>query len=215
MGRRAGSRNADFAATRARLLEQIGQRLAQADGVGASMHDLAQAAGVSTATLRHYFGDRDAVIVAYLEDCLIQGARYVAMVATEPLHPTVAQSLGWALGLICRGLEHSPLGKIHAFGLRAGLESPLLGPSYLRNLLEPTLRCVEARIERHQGRGDLPGRDPRLLALQLVSPLLLAVLHQRSLFGCQLRPLDLDALLADILGQLRDGDGGAHSQSDR
>lgn len=203
MGRRAGSRNADFEATRAGLLASIGQRLAQADGVGASMHELADAAGVSPATLRHYFGDRDAVIVAYLEDCFGKGARYAALVATEPLHATAAESLGWALGQIRVGLERSPLGKIHAFGLRAGLESPLLGPSYLNNLLEPTLRCVEARIERHQARGELVGRDPRMLALQLVSPLLLAVLHQRSLFGCTLRPLDLDALLAELLVQLR------------
>lgn len=203
MGRRAGSRNADFEATRARMLERIGLRLAQADGVGASMHELAAAAGVSAATLRHYFGDREAVVVAYLEDCLRQGARYVAMVATEPLHATAAESLGWALGQIRLGLERSPLGKIHAFGLRAGLESPVLGPSYLRNLLEPTLQCVEARIERHQARGELAGRDPRMLALQLVSPLLLAVLHQHSLFGCGLRPLDLDALLAELLAPLR------------
>jgi AcrR family transcriptional regulator len=204
MGRRAGSRNADFEATRARMLERIGRRLAQADGVDASMHELAAAAGVSAATLRHYFGDREAVVVAYLEDCLRQGARYVAMVATEPLHATAAESLGWALGQIRLGLERSPLGKIHAFGLRAGLESPVLGPSYLRNLLEPTLQCVEARIERHQARGELVGRDPRMLALQLVSPLLLAVLHQHSLFGCAMRPLDLGALLAELLAPLRE-----------
>lgn len=202
MGRRAGSRNADFEATRARLLERIGQRLAEADGVDASLHALADAAGVSPATLRHYFGDREAVVVAYLEDCLRQGSRYVAWVATEPLHATAAESLGWALRLILLGLQHSPLGKIHAFGLRAGLESPLLGPSYLNNLLEPTLRCVEARIERHQARGELLGRDPRMLALQLLSPLLLAVLHQSSLFGCDLRPLDTGALLAEILATL-------------
>lgn len=203
MGRPAGSRNADFEATRAQLLERIGQRLATEDGLGASLRELADAAGVSTATLRHYFGDREAVVAAYLEDCLRMGARWVALVATEPLQDSAAESLGWALGLIRIGLERSALGKIHAFGLRAGLESPRLGPSYLRNLLEPTLRCVEARIERHQARGELAGRDPRMLALQLVSPLLLAVLHQHSLFGCELRPLDLDALLVEILAPLR------------
>jgi hypothetical protein len=42
-----------------------------------------------------------------------------------------------------------------------------------------------------------------MLALQLVSPLLLAVLHQKSLFGCEMRPLDLDALLAELLATLR------------
>lgn len=209
MGRRPGSRNADFEATRASLLERIGARLAAEDGLGASLRELAAAAGVSTATLRHYFGDREALVEAYLEHCHRQGARYVAMVATEPLQEDAAASMRWTLDQIRFGLERSPLGRIHAFGLRAGLESPELGPSYLRNLLEPTLRCVEARIERHQARGELQGHDARVLALQLVAPLLLAVLHQRSLFGCEMRPLDLGPLIAALIAPLRASPGSA------
>lgn len=122
-------------------------------------------------------------------------------VASHPLQEDAASSLGWALDLIRVGLEHSPLSKIHALGLQAGMGSPVLGPAYLQNLLEPTLRCVEVRIERHQARGELVGREARLMALQLGAPLLLAVLHQHALCGDQPRPLDIRALVdASIAG---------------
>lgn len=202
MGRKKGSHNADFEATRARLLDLLGQRLTAEDGAGASMRELAAAAGVSTATLRHYFTDRDALVAAYLEHCHRQGTQYLLLVAMEPLQASAAASMRWTLELVHIGLARGPLGKMHALGLRAGLESPGLGPTYLRTLLEPTLRCVEVRIERHQARGELVGRDPRLLALQLVSPLLLAMLHQRSLFGCELRPLDVGALVDALVASV-------------
>ena len=139
---------------------------------------------------------RDALVTAYFEHCHGQGTRYMLLVASHPLQEDAASSLGWALDLIRVGLEHSPLSKIHALGLQAGMGSPLLGPAYLQNLLEPTLRCVEVRIERHQARGELVGR-----ALQLVAPLLPAVLHQHALCGDQPRPLDIRALVdASIAG---------------
>jgi AcrR family transcriptional regulator len=202
VGRKRGSHNADFEATRSRLLELLGERLGEPDGVGASLRELAEAAGVSTATVRHYFKDRAALIEAYLEHCNRLGARYLLMVAMDPLQDSAKASLRWTLDQIHIGLARSALGKMHALGLRAGLESPGLGPAYLRTLLEPTLRCVEVRIERHQARGELVGRDPRLLALALVSPLLLAMLHQRSLFGCDLRPLDVGALVESLVDSI-------------
>ena len=202
VGRTKGSRNADFEPSRARLLELLGQRLVDADGAGASLRELAEAAGVSTATVRHYFRDREALIEAYLEHVGRQGAPWTMLVMTEPLQDSAAASLRWTLEMIHLGLARGPLAKVHALGLRAGLESPTLGPAYLRTILEPTLRSVEVRIERHQARGELVGRDPRLIALQVVSPLLLAMLHQGSLSGCELRPLDVRALIDALIASL-------------
>lgn len=199
MGRTKGSRNADFEVSRAALLEQLGARLGDVDGVGASLRQLAEAAGVSTATVRHYFKDREALISAYLEHCNSRGARYLLLVTTEPLQDSAAASMRWTLEMIHLGLAMGPLARMHALGLRAGLESATIGPAYLNNLLEPTLRCVEVRIERHQARGELVGRDPRMLALQLVAPLLLAMLHQGPLFGCEVRPLDPRALIDALI----------------
>lgn len=202
MGRRAGSHNADFEATRVGLLIRVGARLLAPDGAGASLRELATAAGVGVTTLKHYFPDRDALIAAYLKHCHDQGREYLLLVATHPLQADAAASLRWTLDLIRIGLEQGPLLQMHALGLRAGLDSPQLGPAYLSTLLEPTLACVEVRIERHQARGELQGHSPRLLALQLVSPLLLALLHQRGLCGAELRPLDPRALVDALIAAL-------------
>jgi len=202
VGRTTGSRNADFEATRATLLERVGRRLLARDGAVVSLRELAVAADVSTATLRHYFVDREALLTAYFEHCHSQGTAYLLLVASHPLQEDAATSLRWTLDLIRVGLENSMLSRMHALGLQAGLGSPVLGPAYLENLLEPTLRCVEARIERHQGRGELVGSEPRLVALQLVAPLLLAVLHQGALCGEQLRPLDTRELVEALIASL-------------
>ena len=73
MGRRAGSHNADFEATRVGLLIRVGARLLAPDGASASLQKLATAAGVGVTTLKHYFPDRDALIAAYLKHCHDQG----------------------------------------------------------------------------------------------------------------------------------------------
>lgn len=202
MGRKRGSHNADFERTRVDLLVRLGPRLLALDGAGASMRELAAVAGVGVTTLRHYFPDRDVLVRAYLEHCHQQGREYLLLIATHPLQDDAATSLRWTLDLVRVGLERGPLLAMHALGLREGMHSTTLGPAYLNNLLEPTLACVEVRIERHQARGELRDLTPRLLALQLVAPLLLALLHQRALCGDQVRPLELGALLDALLAAL-------------
>jgi hypothetical protein len=62
-------------------------------------------------------------------------------------------------------------------------------------VLEPSLVTLEARLQRHAARGELRHENARLAALQLLSPVLLAVLHQRELGGAQCRPLDLSTFI--------------------
>ena len=76
--------------------------------------------------------------------------------------------------------------------LAAGMDDPALGPATVDALLEPVLQAVEARLGVHRDRGELAAdADLRHAALALVSPLLLGLLHQRSLGGSGCRPLDL------------------------
>ncbi len=202
MTRRQGSRNLDFEETRASLLAALTRRLAEDGGTGASLRELASAAGVSTATLRHYFGDREGLHRALFDRGRELGAGFHLRLVNEPLQADIVASMRWALEWILTGLSIPTVRHIHTIGLRVALESPSLGPLYLRDLLEPLLQSVEVRIVRHQARGELPGRDPRIVALQLVTPLFTAMLHQHALCGASERPLDvavlIDALVASI-----------------
>ncbi len=198
MGRPTGSRNPDFDATRTRLAAAALARLGAADGTRASFRELSAAAGVSVATMRHYFGTREGLIAAVLEMSNAAGQRYLLEVAAGPLGP-VGESLAHVLGRIGEGFRRGGLAQIHAIGLSAGLREPALGPAYLQQVLEPTIEALEARLARHIARGELRVGDVRHLALSLLTPPLMALLHQHALGGACTRPLSYEAFCADHL----------------
>jgi AcrR family transcriptional regulator len=198
MGRPAGSHNPDFEATRARLLRGVFARLAEPDGARASFRDMAAAAGVSVATLRHYFGTREGVLSAIFEQSHEAGSRYLLEVAAGPIGP-LRESLAHVLARIGEGFRAGMLDKLHAVGLSAGMMDPAIGPAYLRWILEPTIESLEARLARHLARGELRPGDLRNMALSLLAPPLVALLHQEALGGTGTRPLSYDAFCADHL----------------
>jgi AcrR family transcriptional regulator len=169
-------------------------RLLTADGANASMRELAQAMAVSPPTLRHYFPTREALIEAVLARDHASALPYLHHIAAGDL-PPLRESLVAVLGYILSGLVESELAGLHVLGLRAGLKSSKLGPAYLTEVLEPSLVALEARLQRHAARGELRREHSRLAALQLLSPLLMAVLHQRELGGDQCRPLELSTFV--------------------
>ncbi|MDQ3031267.1 MAG: TetR/AcrR family transcriptional regulator [Myxococcota bacterium] len=198
MGRVPGARNADYDATRDAMLRRMRARLLAPDGARASFRELAEAAGVGPATLRHYFGTREGAVRAALAQMHEDGMPYLLRVTAPPSAP-LRESLGELLAMVMLGLR-SGVGAIHALGLSAGLRDEALGPAYLEHVLEPTQQAFEARLAHHAARGELrEGADLRLAALQLIAPVLLASLHQRELGGAECRPLDVDAALTPHL----------------
>lgn len=208
MGRPAGSRNPDFEVQKKRLLRAALARLAEPDGARASFRELASAAGVSVATLRHYFESREQLIEEALALSHDDGQRYLFEVATGPL-PPVRASLGGFLAYLALGFR-SGLDRVHAFGLSAGMQEARLGPAYLREIFDPTLEAVEARLARHVARGELVPGDVRHMALTLVGPPVLALLHQGVLGGVHTRPLSYEAFCADHLAGFLRAFGTGH-----
>jgi AcrR family transcriptional regulator len=197
MARVKGSRNADYEKERARLLEAVRVRMLEPDGAQASFRELAEVAGVSVATLRHYFGTREALLADVMAEMHRQGLPYLHAAATEP-HGPVRESLQWFLQQLLVGWRMG-VGAIHAFGLTAGVGHETLGPAYVQELLEPTLQAAEARLSRHIADGELRHCDVRHAALELVCPVVLGLLHQVQLSGTRCRPLDVERFLEDHL----------------
>ena len=210
MARPIGALNQDYAETRERLAAGAFDRLSQPDGIRVSLRELAQAAGVSVPTLKHYFGEREGVIVAALEHARRRGAPYLLMMTRPPDAPLRESilstmrflAMGWSMGL----------DKCHAVGLAQGLEEPRLGPAYVNEILEPTTQAFEARLAHFAASGELVRCSLRVAALALVAPVLLALLHQGSLGGRSCRPLDIDAFLVEHVERWCDA-YGAYSAS--
>jgi AcrR family transcriptional regulator len=193
MGRRAGSRNLDYGRSRDEIVARLASEIFATDRSHLSFRELAFAAGVAPSTLRHYFEDREGVIDAVLERVHDLGQRYVAEGATaERGH--VQESLRWFLGYLVEGWTRG-VGRAHALGLTEGIGNGSLGPAYLRHLLEPTLHSAEARIAIHMARGELGPCDVRLAAVELVSPVVLILLHQHALGGEVVRHLEVEPFL--------------------
>jgi AcrR family transcriptional regulator len=190
MTRPRGRRNADFDASRAALLDTLVGIVMKAPD-RSSVAELADSAGVSRATVRHYFGSRDELLSALLTH-IADGGKRAALANPEPPGLSLRASL---LRFVETLVEIWPrgVGALYVAGLFWGLEHPTLGPAYVDRMLEPLLARVEQRVASHSKR--LAKEEARYAALALLSPVLVALLHQGPLGGAQCRPLDMNAFL--------------------
>lgn len=194
MPRPSGARDAAYDSRRAALIERIRDRLIAQDEPRPSFRAMAEAAGVSTATLRHYFGSREGAIKAVFAAIGAAGEPHVAMAseARLPFEESVREYLTFAVF----GLRRTPLGDYLAAGFMEGMLDSELGPACVEDLLEPTLRSLASRLEAHQIRGDMrTDVDPGHAALMLFSPVLLACHHQDQLGGSVGHHLDMEAFI--------------------
>jgi AcrR family transcriptional regulator len=195
MARTIGARNADHDQTRDRLAAEAFRRLCAPDGSRVSLRELAAAAGVTVPTMKHYFGDRSGVISAALGHARNLGAPYLLMLTRPPDGP-IRESLLETIRFLVAGWPFG-LDKCHVVGLTQGLDDDALGPAYVRDVLEPTVQAFEARLAHYAARGELSRCSLRVASLTLISPVLVALLHQGPLGGRACRPLDMDEFVVE------------------
>lgn len=196
MTRPLGTRNAQFEDRRQALLLQAAERLALQNGEPPSFRELALACGVSVATLRHYFGNRETLIKELFALHLEVGRRHLKNAEREPkANESIETSLHEVLERIARGWTSGFLGSLHRIGLAEGLRHRQTALDYLVDVLEPTLQALEKRLQASIDCGLIIECDTRHAALALVSPLLLALLHQHDLGGTRCRPLSVPDLI--------------------
>lgn len=194
MARTRGSRNADYESQRMELVRKATLALQQEGGVNASMREIADFAGTSVATLRHYFTDREGLLKAVMEGLRADSAPYLAM-AGQPLPGDVRASLSRFLAGVHTAWFRHGVGRMYASTLAVGLGSKPVGPSFVNHVLEPLLQTGESLLRAHLERRELEISDVRHASLALLSPVVLALLHQDSLLGAACRPLDVPQML--------------------
>lgn len=196
MGRPPGSRSVDYEHKRAALARQVFETIFHRGA--ASLNAMSDHAGVSRPTLRHYFGDRDGAVRAALELASGIGEPYLERLRTLPVEDASA-TLRQAVGEVVEGWRFG-VGRLHEVGLKVGLEDATTGRTYLVEVLEPLLQAFEVVIGRLQRAGRLGPVDPRLGALLVLSPVVVALLHQDGLGGAEERPLDMAEVVAGAVG---------------
>ncbi|MBL8560545.1 MAG: TetR/AcrR family transcriptional regulator [Hyphomonadaceae bacterium] len=196
MPRPAGSRNADYDAKRAALIAALTDLTLATPALRPSLRHWALACGVTEPTLKHYFGDREGVAIAILEEIGARSRGLIDAVA-EPA-PDLAQAVDTYIALSKIGLKNGAFAHAHCFGIVEGVAHPDVGRAYLAHLLEPSLDALEARLAPFHPEGRSAARAA---ALALFAPMLLAVVHQQALGGDSSAPMDVDAII-DAVGAL-------------
>jgi AcrR family transcriptional regulator len=168
-----------------------------------SLRQFAIQAGVAEPTLRHFFKDRQGVVIALLEFFAGQAADFLARSAVPG--ETVREAVQGYGALAGDGFSNALFAQAHGFALVESIHDPVVARADLDTVIEPSLKAIEARLAPTV---DPEGRDPdrvRHAALALYAATLFAILHQRLLGGGEARPLDVTAFLADITSLFADG----------
>jgi AcrR family transcriptional regulator len=198
MPRPAGRRNADYDAKRAQLVAALADATLATPAMRPSLRQWAQACGVTEPTLKHYFGDREGVAIAILEEIGVRAQTFIAAVS-QPA-PDPAHAIDAYIALSKAGIGNGVFARAHCFGIVEGVAHPEVGAAYLVHLLEPSLAALESRLGPHFAPGG-GASERRAAALLLFAPLLLAVVHQQALAGQTVAPMDVNAVF-DAIGAL-------------
>jgi AcrR family transcriptional regulator len=195
MGRPPGVRNAGYEERRRDLAQRASRALRRADGTAATLRDLSRSLEVSEPTLRHYFADYEGLVQAALEAVRAGADSFASELDALSKLPAREALGGYSIRLVMT-FRRFHLGNIFAAGLALGLGHARFGPGFLENLLEPSLRHAEALLKALREAHRLSPGDDRARALTLVTPIVMALLHQDELGGQHARPLDVDAFVA-------------------
>jgi AcrR family transcriptional regulator len=194
MPRPAGARNQDYENARKVLILKAQSSLSAQSGPAPSLRNLAAAAGVSVTTFRHYFRSRQEFVAAVFSAAKDLGASHIER-GKHPSSSELGPSLRTFLANVARAWADGSVGALHRIGLTEGLRDGGSGLRYLEDVLEPTLQSLEHRLAQHIEQGTMRAADTRHAALVLLSPVILALLHQHDLGGTRCRPLDIASVI--------------------
>jgi AcrR family transcriptional regulator len=194
MGRPPGSRNRGYDTRRDDLAAAVLGVLLTDPARRFSLRELAASVGVSVSTLRHYFDDREGLVIAALE---VAGA--AAVPALEHAMPGEDTDRDTALIRLLRAIRRAwteaALGRAHAVGLAEGLHHHAVGPSYAELVLTPMVTATASVLRQLDVTPRPPLPSHATAALCLVSPLFLLLLNHDALGGRQPIAEDVDAFI--------------------
>ena len=195
MPRPAGVRNHDFERKRTALLDTLTEFALNDDLRRPSLRQFAIAANASEPTLRHYFKDRQGVVIAILEHINKRALSLWDVISTPST--SSATAVEEYFRVTQAGLTHGGFARAHAFGFVEGMADEIVGKAYLEFLLDPALAAVERKLD---GTPDGPktAEARRAAAFLMLSPILVMTLHQQLLGGKDASPLDQNQFLEQM-----------------
>ena len=167
----------------------------------AKLEDIARRAGVSKGAVYLYFETKEEVFRAVVEQAI--APNIVAVKAMAAAHPGPLSGLLRGLSAhVAAVVETAPLGGVLKMVVGEARNFPELARVWHDQLVAQVLGAITTAIGAAQARGEVKAGDPRAYALQLIAPLLMAVLWRETFVPVGAEPFDLKALIAQHIDTL-------------
>lgn len=161
----------------------------------ARLDDIARRAGVSKGALYLYFETKEDIFRAVVSQAIAPNVGAIrAMAAAHP--GPLADLLRGVTGHVAGVVERTPLGGVLKMVVGEARNFPEIARVWHDELVSPALGAMTAAIQAAQARGEVKPGDPRIYALQLISPMLVTVLWRETFTPVGAPPFDLPAVMA-------------------
>lgn len=186
----------------------------------ARLDDIAARAGVSKGALYLYFETKTDLFRAVVQEGVAPDFDAVRE-GLEAFEGSFAQLVTLMFGRIAVVIRKAELGAVAKMVIGESRNFPDLARVWHEAIVSRVLATFTALIARAQARGEVRAGDPRLFAIQLISPVLMSALWTEVFVPVGVDPIPLEALFAqhaetmlrgmapDAQGQGEGGDGPA------
>jgi len=167
----------------------------------AKLEDIARRAGVSKGAIYLYFETKEDIFRAVVHQAIAPNIGAVkAMAAAHP--GPLAGLLRSVTAHIANVVSHTPLGGVLKMVVGEARNFPEIARVWHDELVSQALGAMSEAIAAAQARGEVKPGDPRTYALQLISPLLVAVLWRETFVPVGAEPFDLPAVMSQHIDTL-------------
>jgi AcrR family transcriptional regulator len=160
----------------------------------ARLEEIARRAGVSKGALYLYFETKEEIFRAVVDQAIAPNIEAVrAMVAAHPGPlPDLLRLVTARVGVL---VETLPVGGVVKMVIGEARNFPELARVWHDDLVAHILGALSDAIRAAQVRGEVRSGDPRAYALQLISPMLIALIWRETFVPVGAKPFDLPALI--------------------
>lgn len=160
----------------------------------AKLDEIAARAGVSKGALYLYFATKEDLFRAVVRDAISPNMAMVKALIGS--HPGPFAALIHAIAeRVATLVTTTPLGGVAKMVISESGNFPELARLWYDELVSQLIGAVAAAIEAAQGRGEVKPGDPRIYALQLAAPMLMAVLWRETFTPLGAPPFDIRAVM--------------------
>ena len=159
----------------------------------AKLDDIARRAGVSKGALYLYFETKEDIFRAVVAQAIAPNMQAIrAMVAAHP--GPLADLLRLVAGRVGVLMETLPVGGVVKMVIAEAGNFPELARVWHDDLIAHILGAMTDAIAAAQGRGEVRPGDPRIYALEIISPMLVALIWRETFVPSGALPFDLAAV---------------------